>query len=61
METGSGINMMKELANYIKAILRSELRGGGEWVPMPNWPMDLIQECQYVVRIMIQALRNESK
>ena len=61
METALGINKTKDLANYMKAILRSELRGGEEWVPKPNWPMDLVQDCQYMVRIMIRAVRNESK
>jgi len=68
METSFGINKtkdianyMKDIANYMKAILRSEIRGREEWVPKPNLSMDLVQDCQYVVRIMVQAWRNQSK
>jgi len=61
METLFGINKTKDIVNYMKAILRSEIRGGEEWVPKPNWSIDLVQDCQYVVRIMVQAWRNQSK
>lgn len=61
MTTSLGISKTRDVSDYMKALFRSELSGGEKWVPMPNWPLDFLQDCHYMVRIMVRALRNKSK
>jgi hypothetical protein len=55
------IEKTKEIANYMRSLYTAEIEVGGEAVPFPNWPIDVLQECQFAAKVIAQAVRNDSK
>jgi hypothetical protein len=55
------IEQTKAIASYFRALYNAEVRGMNEDVPFPNWPIHLLEECQYAVKIIATAIQNQSK
>src|SRR5260221_1615540 len=64
MSAPLGIQKTENIAAYMKAVFVAKLRGNAENVPLPNWSLgqlDLLEECNYASKIMVQATRNLSE
>lgn len=49
-----------EIATYLRRLFTAELESKGEDVPLPDWPIDLLEECHYSIKVMIAAVQNQS-
>lgn len=56
-----GLSKTEEVAAYVKRLFVSELQRKGEEVQMPNWDLDFLQEIHYAVKMLLIAVRNQSK
>jgi hypothetical protein len=57
-----GVKKTEEISTYLKHLFIAELRGKGE-INMPNWPqaLDLLEECHYAVKLLVEATKNQSE
>ena len=55
------INTAEEIATYLKLLFRKELHGQQEEIPIPTFSIDLLEECHYEVRQLVQAAKKTSK
>jgi hypothetical protein len=49
----------EEVAGYMEQLFIAESRG--ENIEMPRWPLDLLEECGYAVKMLIKAAQNQSE
>jgi hypothetical protein len=56
-----GIQNTKEVAAYLRKLCAAELQSNGRKVPFPKWPVDLLEECEYAAKVIVQAIKNPSK
>jgi hypothetical protein len=56
-----GLSKTEEVAAYVKRLFVSELQRKGGEVQMPNWDLDFLQEIHYAVKMLLIAVRNQSK
>jgi len=61
MSIPHGICGTEEVADYLQKLLISELRGGDEEPNMPDWPLEFLEEANYAVKLLLQAIKNKSK
>ena len=59
MSTFKGIQETEDIAMYLKKLLRVEL-GEKEDVEMPELQLDFLEELQYAVKVIAEAMRNQS-
>lgn len=50
-----------EVANYMKKLFAAELKGCAEEVPLPRFPLELLEECNFAMKLLVRASRNQSK
>ena len=55
-----GIEKTREIPTYMHLLYEAELQGKDD-IPLPNWSLDLLEDCQYAVKVILKALRNESQ
>jgi hypothetical protein len=55
------IQKTKEIAAYLRQLCAAELQSTDRHVPFPNWPIDLLEECHYAAKVIVQAIKNQSK
>ena len=55
-----GIEKTREIAAYMHLLYEAELQGKDD-IPLPNWSLDLLEDCRYAVKVILKALRNESQ
>ena len=52
----------EEIATYLKLLFANELKGNIENISMPsNFPLDLLEECHYTVRLLVEAVKHPSR
>lgn len=51
----------EEIASYMKQRFCAELKGNKEKLDLPNFPLELLQECNFAMKLLAQAIRNQSK
>jgi hypothetical protein len=51
----------EEIATYLKLLFTSQLKGNNEKISMPDFSIDLLEECHYAVRLLVEAVKNPSK
>ena len=54
------IQKTEEIAVYLRELFVAELQSRSD-VPLPNWSLDLLQDCQYAAKVIAKAVKNESK
>ena len=51
----------EQIAFYMGARFIAELRGSVEEIQMPRFPLDLLEECNFAIKLLVKASRNQSK
>ena len=51
----------EEIASYMKSRFIAELTGSVEISEMPRFPLELLEECNFSVKLLIKAARNQSE
>lgn len=55
-----GIAKTEEIAAYMRHLFKAQVRGNDN-VPMPSWPIELLEDCRYAVKVIVNAVSNPSK
>ena len=55
-----GIEKTKEIAAYMRRLYNAELQGKDDG-PLPEWSIDLLEDCRYAVMVILKAVKNESQ
>jgi hypothetical protein len=50
-----------EIAFYMKSIFLAELSGSVDKLQMPNFPLDLLEDCNFAIKLLSRAVRNKSE
>jgi len=53
-----GIEKTKQISAYMRLLYDAELQGKDD-IPLPNWPIDLLEDCRYAVKVIVQGLNNQ--
>jgi len=56
----TAIQKTKEIASFLRNLFNAELHGT-DIVELPNWSVDLLEDCRYAVKIIVKAIKNRSK
>ena len=51
----------EELATYMKRLFIAENKGRGDLLELATLPLDLLEECHYAIKMIMQAIRNKSE
>ena len=50
-----------EVAAYMKKRFIAELKGSAGEVQLPRFPLDLLEECNFAIKLLVKATRNQSE
>lgn len=50
------IQKTKGIAAYLCQLCTAELQSNSHVVSFPNWPIDLLEECHYAAKVIVQAI-----
>lgn len=51
----------EQIASYMRSRFIVELKGAVEEIQMPRFPLDLLEECNFAVKLLVRASQNQSK
>ena len=51
----------QQIASYMKSRFIAELRGATDKLQMPRFPLDLLEECNFAIKLLVKASKNQSK
>jgi hypothetical protein len=61
MSVTMGVEKTVEIAAYLRTLFAAELRGNVDSIQMPvHWDLEILEECHYMVKLVVQAMENES-
>ena len=55
------LDKTKEVASYMRLLYTAEVAGRKHEGDLPNWSIDLLQDCRYAAKVIALAVKNESK
>jgi hypothetical protein len=60
MDHCEALSKTRAIASYMRRLLHTEI---SDWprVPMPNWPLQVLQDVHNMVHVVKQALSNQSE